>query len=184
MKISIMEKLYKGNQYVFYINGFPLVSNSISILNQAAEILPAFGFEITEKNYVSEELNEVPNNEVQYSELPLKGTVVQLGLDSTNVGILKMLTLLGSNVNINSQEPLGFTILTFGEEEARVFFITYENHYGKQWSGNKGFLTVKKAREQLEKEGYSQTSRGFERGPKGWSEKSRAYITPLLIENE
>lgn len=181
MKISIMEKLYKGNQYVFYINGFPLVSNDVSILNQAAEILPSFGFEITEENYVSEELNEVPNNEVKYSKLPLKGTVIQLGLDSVSVGIIKMLTLLGSNVKISSQEPFDFNISNF-EEESRVFFITYENEHGKQWSGNKGFLTIEKAREQLKKEEYFETSRGFEKNAKGWAGKCRAYITPIVIE--
>lgn len=66
MKISVMEKAYKGVTYVFYINGFPAFSYSEPMLNQACEILRMLKFEITSARYVSELLNDIPNNERKF----------------------------------------------------------------------------------------------------------------------
>lgn len=65
-QITVMEKVYKENQFVLYINGFRGVIADESILNATVDVLGVLGYEIKEINHVMQLTDDIPNNEADY----------------------------------------------------------------------------------------------------------------------
>lgn len=66
MNITLMEKVYKENKYVLYINGFVGAISEHSMINTAIEILTHLKYNITDINCIMQLTDNVPNNEADY----------------------------------------------------------------------------------------------------------------------
>lgn len=66
MNITLMERVYKGNKYVLYINGFVGAISEHSMIDTAIKILTHLKYNITEINCIMQLTDNVPNNEVDY----------------------------------------------------------------------------------------------------------------------
>lgn len=65
-EITVMEKVYRNNQFVLYINGFRGVISSESILNSTVDVLRSLNYKIKEINHVMLLSDDIPNNEANY----------------------------------------------------------------------------------------------------------------------
>lgn len=66
MNITLMEKTYKENKVVLYVNGFVGVVSDKSMLEDAMKVLQHLDYNIKDVNFVSCPTDEVPNNEANY----------------------------------------------------------------------------------------------------------------------
>lgn len=66
MNITLMEKTYKDNKVVLYVNGFVGVISDKTMLDSTMKTLQLIGYNIKDINFLLHDNDEVPNNEVNY----------------------------------------------------------------------------------------------------------------------
>lgn len=66
MKITLMEKVYKYNKFVLYINGLVGVISDKSMINTSVDVLNNIGYSVVDVNNIFCLNDEVPNNESDY----------------------------------------------------------------------------------------------------------------------
>ena len=66
VNIKLMEKAYKEDKFVLYLNGFVGVVSNHTLLDDAYEVLKSIGYNVTDVNYISFLNDDVPNNEADY----------------------------------------------------------------------------------------------------------------------
>lgn len=66
MNITLMEKVYKENKVVLYVNGLVGVISDKTMIDSSAEVLKALGYNIKDTNSTLCLNDEIPNNESDY----------------------------------------------------------------------------------------------------------------------
>lgn len=63
MNITLMEKVYKDNKFVLYVNGFVGAISDNTMIDSSIEVLTNVGYNIKDVNYIVCLNDDVPNNE-------------------------------------------------------------------------------------------------------------------------
>lgn len=105
MNITLMEKVYKDNQVVLYVNGFVGAVSDRSMINSAIEVMNAIGYNIIDVNHILSLNDDVPNNEADYwHEGPKKAPVHLVETSWTHHCYKTCCFDTGYKINVNGKD--------------------------------------------------------------------------------
>lgn len=105
MDIKLMEKTYKDNVVVLYVNGFVGAVSNESMMETSAKVLRHLGYNIVDVAFICCDTDEKPNNEANYwHEGDMKDSVILKGVIFTSDLGLDFCPDVEYRISVNGEE--------------------------------------------------------------------------------